>query len=238
MDRLVDVYGLGLTTRGHRRVSGVDLLVKAGMVVGLVGPNGAGKTTILRMLAGLQRPTDGLGHVLGRDIRARRHTHDRPGYMPQSAPVHPSLSVAELLRYRATLCGNADTRAAVASILQRSGLEALAARRLGTLSGGWRRRVEFAATIVAQPRLLLLDEPTTGLDHDARAAIWELIGSLADAKAAIIVNTHDLLEAERCDHLLVLIDGAVVTSGSPATLMARTKKSRLDEAWPLFVADR
>lgn len=237
MDRLVDVWGLGLKQGRRVRVANVDLSVDAGRVVGLVGPNGAGKTTILRLLAGLQRPSDGAGQVLGQDIRRPKSgVREQPGYMPQSAAVLPDLTVGEWLRYRAVLNGMPRTDSATAAVMVETGLSPFATRRLGALSGGWLRRAELAAAIIAQPRLLLLDEPTTGLDQGARGAIWTLIATLAARRIGVVINTHDLAEAERCDHLVLLIDGTVASSGSPVDLLATTGKTRLEDAWPLLMA--
>lgn len=237
-DRLVDVQGLGLHSGGRRRIANVEMIVEPGTVTGLVGPNGAGKTTILRILAGLLRATDGTGTVLGQDIRRRRAgARSRPGYMPQSSAVQPSLTVRELLHYRAALHRIADPPIAVLAAMDQTGLTALAANKLDALSGGWLRRADLAATIIARPRLLLLDEPTTGLDQDARTAIWAVIADLAAQGAGVVVNTHDLAEAERCDHLILLIDGSVAASGSPQSMLATTRTTRLEDAWPLLVTN-
>lgn len=242
MDRLVDVRALGLKTGRGQRVADIDVIVDSGGtvgLVGLVGPNGAGKTTILRLLAGLQRPTEGSGRILGRDIRRPKSGgSERPGYMPQSSPTQPDLPVREWLRYRAALHGIVEADHAALAVMAETGIAPFATHRLGTLSGGWLRRTELAATIVTRPRLLPLDEPTTDLDQGTRAAIWELIVSLAAQDMGVVVNTHDLAEAERCDHLILLIDGAVAANGSPAAMLARAGKTRLEDAWPILMAGR
>jgi ABC-type multidrug transport system ATPase subunit len=193
---LVSVRGLGKRFGGRSVIAGVDLDVARGDIIGLVGANGGGKTTTLRMLAGLVAPDSGTGQVLGTDIRGRGPRRGI-GYMGQALALYADLSVAENLRFRAAVHGG-DT----AAVAQRYGLGPVLASRVETLSGGWQRRVQFAATLIGAPALLLLDEPTAGLDVATRRDIWAWLGDLAAAGHGIVISTHDLAEAERCPVIL------------------------------------
>ena len=203
VEPLISVRGLGKCFGGRAVIAGVDLDVMRGDIVGLVGANGGGKTTTLRMLAGLVAPDSGEGWVLRADIR-RRRGRDRCGigYMGQALALYTDLSVAENLRFRAALHG-CDAAAVVA----RFGLAPVLASRVDTLSGGWARRVQFAATLVGDPALLLLDEPTAGLDVATRREIWGWLDDLAAAGHGIVISTHDHREAERCPSMLYYSGG-------------------------------
>lgn len=201
---LVAVSGLAKDLGGHTVIAGVSLELYPGTVAGLVGANGGGKTTTLRMLAGLIRPDRGEGHVLGRDIRKGRPNRREIGYMSQRSALYPELTVAENLSLRARIFGLALDEAKAA--IERFGLAPHAQQRFGNLSGGWQRRAQFAAAVLPGPRLLLLDEPTAGLDVVAQRQLWSWIEDFAKrARCAIVVSTHELAEAERLP-LLVLFD--------------------------------
>jgi len=220
----------GLTRRFRSRtgdvdaVAGVDFDVAAGEIVGLLGPNGAGKTTTLRMLATLLRPTAGTAVVAGADLvthqrDVRRHT----GYVAQvGAPPAAGTRLAEELVTQARLQGfaAADATQRVADLLVHLDLTALANRPLAELSGGQRRRFDLALGLVHQPRVVLLDEPTTGLDPQSRARLWQHIRSLRDdLGVTLVLTTHYLDEADAlADRLLVMDHGRVIADGHPGTL--------------------
>ena len=223
---LVSVRGLGKQFGGCSVIAGVDLDVARGDIVGLVGANGGGKTTTLRMLAGLVTPSNGTGRVLGADIRrgpaSARHSI---GYMGQALALYTDLSVAENLRFRAALYG-CDP----AGVAARYGLEPVLGQRVETLSGGWARRVQFAATLIGDPALLLLDEPTAGLDVVTRRDIWGWLGDLAAAGHGIVISTHDLVEAERCPAILYYSGGLAEGPLHTADLLADTGAASLEDA--------
>jgi ABC-2 type transport system ATP-binding protein len=202
-----------VTKRYGRReaLRGVSFEARAGEVVAVIGPNGAGKTTLLSILAGLQPPTSGTVSCAPREV----------GWVPQSPAVYAKLSVAENLRLFARLEKVADPDAAVAAMLEQTGLVDRAGDELGTLSGGNRQRVNIAVGLLADPPVVLLDEPSSSLDPRQRERLWEFIGALAARGTAIVFSTHNVGEAERyADRVLVLADGEVLFIGSPVQLEA------------------
>jgi ABC-2 type transport system ATP-binding protein len=190
---------------------GVSFEAGAGEVVAVIGPNGAGKTTLLSILAGLQQPTSGTVSRAPREV----------GWVPQSPAIYAKLSVAENLRLFARLEKVADPEGAVTAMLEQTGLAERAGDELGTLSGGNRQRVNIAVGLLADPPVLLLDEPSSSLDPRQRERLWEFIGALATRGTAVVFSTHNVGEAERyADRVLVLADGEVLFTGSPAELEA------------------
>jgi ABC-2 type transport system ATP-binding protein len=190
---------------------GVSFDAGAGEVVAVIGPNGAGKTTLLSILAGLQDPTSGTVSRAPREV----------GWVPQSPAVYAKLSVAENLRLFARLEKVADPEGAVTAMLEQTGLAERADDELGTLSGGNRQRVNIAVGLLADPPVLLLDEPSSSLDPRQRERLWEFIGALATRGTAVVFSTHNVGEAERyADRVLVLADGEVLFTGSAAELEA------------------
>ena len=202
-----------LVKRYGRRdaLRGVSFEARAGEVVAVIGPNGAGKTTLLSILAGIQPPTSGTVSRGPREV----------GWVPQSPAVYGKLSVAENLRLFARLEKVGDTEAAVAAMLEQTGLAERADDELGELSGGNRQRVNIAVGLLADPPVLLLDEPSSSLDPRQRERLWEFIGALAARGTAVVFSTHNVGEAERyADRVLVLADGEALFAGSPADLEA------------------
>jgi ABC-2 type transport system ATP-binding protein len=207
-----------VTKRYARRVAvhKLSLRLWAGEVVGLVGSNGSGKTTTLRMLAGILKPDEGHGQVLGFDlVREAAQIREYAGYMSQALSLYADLSVFENLRFRAQVYGLSSPRAAAEAAIVEFELAEFARIPAGRLSGGWARRLQLAAALIHSPRLVFLDEPTAGLDAVTRHDVWRRIGSLAAAGAGLIVSTHDLAEAERCSYAAVLSEGKIVAAGTP-----------------------
>jgi ABC-2 type transport system ATP-binding protein len=201
------------TKRYGRReaLRGVSFEARAGEVVAVIGPNGAGKTTLLSILAGLQAPTSGSVSRAPREV----------GWVPQSPAVYAKLSVAENLRLFARLEKVDDPDAAVAAMLEQTGLAERADDELGTLSGGNRQRVNIAVGLLADPPVVALDEPSSSLDPRQRERLWEFIGTLAARGTAVVFSTHNVGEADRyADRVLVLADGEVLFIGVPAELEA------------------
>ena len=202
-----------VTKRFGRReaLRGVSFEAQAGEVVAVIGPNGAGKTTLLSILAGIQPPTSGTVSRGPREV----------GWVPQSPAVYAKLSVAENLRLFARLEKVADPDAAVATMLEQTGLAERADDELGTLSGGNRQRVNIAVGLLADPPVLLLDEPSSSLDPRQRERLWEFIGALAARGTAVVFSTHNVGEADRyADRVLVLADGELLFAGTAAALHA------------------
>jgi ABC-2 type transport system ATP-binding protein len=213
---LVALEGVGKRYARRVAIENVTLALRSGEVFGLVGANGGGKTTTLRVLAGILRPDEGRGTVLGFDLRRgageiRKHV----GYMSQRFSLYADLSVFENLRFRAEVYGLRRPRAAAEAIIDDFELTEYARIAAGRLSGGWARRLQLAAALAHAPRLILLDEPTAGLDAVWRHDVWRRMGRLAAAGAGIVVSTHDLAEAERCAHAALLSEGRVVATGTP-----------------------
>ena len=215
---LIRVEGLGKDYGGGHGVAGVSLHLGRGEVLGFVGPNGAGKTTTLRMLAGLLRPDAGTGTVMGKDVRKIARGSDDVGYMPQKLALYADLTVTDNLRFRADIYRLPEPERQVARTLAAFGLQDRRQQRAGHLSGGWARRLQLAAALIHAPAIILLDEPTAGLDSESREDVWRRIQALADEGAGIIVNTHDLLEAERCSRVALFRGGRIVRQGTPAQL--------------------
>ena len=214
----------GVAKRYARRVAieNLTLTLRAGEVFGLVGANGGGKTTTLRLLAGLLLPDEGCGQVLGFDLRrGAREIRAHVGYMAQRFSLYADLSVVENLRFRAEVYGLRRSRVAAEAMIDDFDLTPYAQTAAGRLSGGWSRRLQLAAALIHAPRVILLDEPTAGLDALARQDVWRRIGRLAAAGACIVVSTHDLAEAERCSQAALLSEGRVVATGTPEQVAQR-----------------
>ena len=230
-DQIVAVNNLGKSFGGRAAMASVTLSVRPGEIVGLVGATGGGKTTTLRILAGLLRHDRGDGMVLGARVGAIGvSTRQHLGYMAQSHTLYSELTVAETLRFRAAVHGIADVQTRIAEVTEDYGLQSILRQRCAALSGGWARRVQFAATVLARPRLLLLDEPTAGLDIGTRRDMWGWIEDLTAGGCAVIISTHDLAEAESCPTILLYHDGLAHPQTTPAALMAKAGAASLEAA--------
>ena len=208
---------VGLQFGAVTALAGLNIRVRSGSVCALCGPNGAGKSSAIRLICGLQRPSTGRGEVLGEPLSAwpaRRRA--QIGYMAQHTVLYDELTVLENLSFRAAVMGQAQPGERAQEALHEHRLDTVRAQRVGKLSGGWRQRVAYCIAQLARPRLLLLDEPTAGLDADARADLWADLRAAAASGVTVLVSTHDAAEAALCDALLVLERGRVVFSGAPA----------------------
>ena len=213
-------------------VVGLDLEVADGEIYAFLGPNGAGKTTTVRMLTTLLRPTGGSAAVAGYDVATQAGEVRRSiGVALQEAALDPLMTGRELLKLQATLhgIGGAEARRLGDALLERVGLEAAADRRVGTYSGGMRRRLDLATALVHQPRVLFLDEPTTGLDPVSRKAIWEEVQRLNEEGTTIFLTTQYLEEADRlADRVGIIDDGRMAAEGTPAALKAEVGRPHLE----------
>lgn len=227
-EAIVNVEGIAKRYNKGGGVSGVTLRVERGGLVGLVGANGGGKTTTLRILGGLILPDAGAGCVLDRDLRRDRPDRRRIGYMGQRLSLYPDLTAAENICFHAAAHGLA--RDAVDAAVTRFGIAEVMAKRVGTLSGGWARRVQFAASLIHEPPLILLDEPTAGLDAVTRRQLWAWLADLASEGHTVIVSTHDLAEAAALPAIALFHVGSAQPVMTPAALLAKTGTATLEDA--------
>jgi ABC-2 type transport system ATP-binding protein len=215
-DYAIDVSGLTKSFGGRRVVDAIALQVKRGEIYGFLGPNGSGKTTTIRMLCGLLTPDAGAGQCLGYDVlRETAEIKRHVGYMTQRFSLYEDLSLRENLDFVARMYGMENRSEAVDGALERLGLAARQKQLAGTLSGGWKQRLALAACLLHTPQLLLLDEPTAGVDPKARRDFWEEIHQLAADGITVLVSTHYMDEAERCHRLAYLAYGKLLTQGTP-----------------------
>lgn len=211
----IDVRGLTKRYGGRAVVDDVSLRVAPGRICGFLGPNGSGKTTTIRMLCGLLTPDAGEGTCLGMDLRRDAASIRREvGYMTQRFGLYEDLSIRENLEFIARLYELPRRREAVDGALERLGLAARQGQLAGTLSGGWKQRLALAACLLHTPRLLLLDEPTAGVDPKARRDFWDQIHALAADGITVLVSTHYMDEAERCHELVYIAYGRVLARGT------------------------
>ena len=223
-DPAIETVGLGRDYGSTRALDALDLVVPAGAIVGLLGPNGAGKTTTMLLLATLLRPSRGVARVFGHDVTLRRAAiRSRLGLMFQETSVDGLLTVEENLLFAARLAGlgGAAARRAVADALARTGVASRASQLAQQLSSGWRRLTDFARATLHRPDLLILDEPTIGLDPEHRDRAWRLVeAERRERGTTIVFSTHYLAEAEGCDRVVLLANGRVVGADTPAALKA------------------
>lgn len=234
MPAAVVVEELRVVRGGAVVLERLSLQVDAGAVTGLLGPSGSGKSTLLRAIVGVQRLAGGRIGVLGQPAGAPS-LRRRVGYLTQAPSVYADLSVQENLRYFARLHGTAPER--VNELIETVALHGFASRIVGRLSGGQRARVSLATALLGDPELLILDEPTVGLDPVLRRDLWELFHRLARAGTTLLVSSHVMDEAERCEQLLLIRDGRLLAKGTPEELRARTGASRLDEVFLRLVEE-
>jgi ABC-2 type transport system ATP-binding protein len=224
----VEVHDL-VVTRGRTEVlHGLSFGLRSGQITGLLGPSGGGKTTLMRSLVGVQSGVRGSVSVLG--LPAGSPTlRRRVGYVTQAPAVYTDLSIGENLAYFAAVLGVGQTRCE--QVLESVGLATRPRQLVGTLSGGERARVSLATALLGTPELLVLDEPTVGLDPVLRRDLWELFAQLAAGGTTLLVSSHVMDEAKRCDRLLLLRDGVLVADDSPADLLARTGAHDVEQAF-------
>jgi ABC-2 type transport system ATP-binding protein len=221
----------GLTKRfgSLAAVDGIDLSLPGGRIYGLLGPNGAGKTTLIRLLAGLARPTSGEAYVLGVRMPSRANLA-RIGYMTQADGLYTDLSVWENLRFFAVLSGSGDRRQ-MDEVLELVELDRRRNTPVHQLSGGMRRRLSLACALAHRPPVLFLDEPTVGIDPALRVEFWSYFRRLADDGATLLISSHVMDEADRCDELLLILRGQVLARGDGPTLRRQAGADSMEEAF-------
>ena len=212
---VIDVTGLTKVFGTKTVVDHLDMRVARGEIYGFLGPNGSGKTTFIRMLCGLLRPDDGQGTCLGYDVRTQSdRIKPLVGYMSQRFSLYEDLSVRENLGFIARMYGVADKAAAVDRTIERLRLTRFRDQLAGTLSGGWKQRLALAACMIHEPKLLLLDEPTAGVDPMARRDFWDEVHRLAGQGITALISTHYMDEAERCHRLAYIAYGHLLARGT------------------------
>jgi ABC-2 type transport system ATP-binding protein len=222
-DLAIDVRGLTKRFGSKVAVNGIDIQVPQGQVWGFLGPNGSGKTTTIRMLCGLLRADEGSGTCLGYDFRTESERIKRQvGYMTQKFSFWEDLSIRENLQFVARLYGIRRGRKVVDETIEQIGLSRRQAQLAGELSGGWKQRLALAACMLHAPRLLLLDEPTAGVDPKARRDFWDEIHRLSGQGLTVLVSTHYMDEAERCDRIVYINLGDIITRGTVADVIAQS----------------
>jgi ABC-2 type transport system ATP-binding protein len=212
---VIDVDGLTKRFGSRTVVRDLSMKVRRGTIYGFLGPNGSGKTTTIRMLCGLLTPDEGSGTCLGYDIRTESdRIKRRVGYMTQRFSLYQDLSVRENLEFVARLYGMDDARGAARDMIKRLGLSGREQQLAGELSGGWKQRLALGACTLSGPDLLLLDEPTAGVDPKARRDFWNEIHTLAAEGLTVLVSTHYMDEAERCHEIAYIAYGVLLTHGT------------------------
>jgi ABC-2 type transport system ATP-binding protein len=220
-DIAIEVEGLSKSFGGHPAVSNLTMRVKRGLIYGFLGPNGSGKTTTIRMLCGLLTPDSGRGTCLGFDIRTdAEKIKYHVGYMTQRFSLYDDLSVRENLEFVARIYGIPRPRAAARGAIERLGLAGREDQIAGSLSGGWKQRLALGACTLPNPQLLLLDEPTAGVDPKARREFWNQIHALAGEGLTVLVSTHYMDEAERCHEIAYIAYGQLLAQGTVAEVIA------------------
>jgi ABC-2 type transport system ATP-binding protein len=233
--------GDAVTVRGLRKVfgarvavEGLDLSIGTGEVFGLLGPNGSGKTTTIRMLCGLMTPTAGSATVVGYDVVAQpEKVRRRIGYMSQRFGLYDDLTVAENMRFYASVYGlRGDARRTrIEEQLSELGLEERAGQLAGTMSGGWKRRLALACATAHHPSMLFLDEPTAGVDPASRRLLWQWVYGLAKQGTTILVTTHYMDEAERCERLAFLSRGHLIAVGTVGQVLTQFGQPTIEDVF-------
>jgi ABC-2 type transport system ATP-binding protein len=222
-DIAIEVSGLSKSFNGREVVHDLSMQVKRGMIYGFLGPNGSGKTTTIRMLCGLLTPDSGEGTCLGYDIRRDADKiKRRVGYMTQRFSLYQDLSVRENLEFVARLYGMRDAPGAALAMIERLGLNGREEQLAGELSGGWKQRLALGACTLPNPQLLLLDEPTAGVDPKARREFWNEIHALAADGLTVLVSTHYMDEAERCHEIAYIAYGHLLAHGTVDDVIAKS----------------
>ncbi len=231
----VSITGLRVIRGGRRVLDAISCEIAVGSVTGLLGPSGCGKSTLMRAIVGVQVIESGDIRVLGEPAGSPQ-LRRRIGYVTQAPSVYADLSVRENLRYFARILGTDEAR--TAEVIETVSLAEHADRVTGNLSGGQQARVSLATALLGEPELLVLDEPTVGLDPVLRRDLWSHFRRLASSGVTLLVSSHVMDEAEHCDELLLMRDGALITTETPAQLRRDTGRQNLEDAFLALIEQR
>ncbi|WP_088188075.1 ABC transporter ATP-binding protein [Desulfosporosinus sp. FKA] len=238
MSLAIDCQGLIKRFGTYTAVQDVTFQIPQGAIMGFVGPNGAGKTTTIRMLCGVLVPSDGKATVLGFDVKSQpEDIKQRIGYMSQKFSLYDDLTVAENLSFYAGVYNLRGKEAAAQKdrVIERIGLGERTSQLVSSLSGGWKQRVALACALLHSPQLLVLDEPTAGVDPVSRRIFWDIIHQLAKEGMTILVSTHYMDEAASCDYLGFVFYGRLIAFGTPEEMKQREGKETLDDLFIYYV---
>jgi ABC-2 type transport system ATP-binding protein len=233
-EEAVVIHGLRKVFNSRVAVEGLELSIRRGEVFGLLGPNGSGKTTTIRMLCGLMAPTSGTATVVGHEVtREPEQIRRKIGYMSQRFGLYDDLTVAENIRFYASIYGlrGPARRERTAELLHELGLEPRSGQLAGELSGGWKQRLALACATAHRPAMLFLDEPTAGVDPASRRLFWQWIYALAQQGTTILVTTHYMDEAERCQRLAFLSRGHLIAVGTVAEVLAQFGQRSIEDVF-------
>jgi len=232
----IDVHELTKKFNGKTVVNGIDMQVPKGKIFGFLGPNGSGKTTTIRMLCGLLTPDGGRGTCLGYDvIKQSGLIRAKVGYMTQRFSYWEDLTIRENLEFTANMFGMDNVKQRVDAALENLQLTDRADQLAGTLSGGWKQRLALAACILHEPEILLLDEPTAGVDPKARREFWDEIRRLSDKGLTVLVSTHYMDEAVRCDEIIYLAHGNIIVKGTAQEVLEGSNMPTLEDAFIYYM---
>ena len=234
MDTVVEAQNLHKHFGEIHAIDGLDLQVGKGEIYGLLGPNGSGKTTLIRLITGLLRPTDGRITVLNQAM-PHKGVLSQIGYMTQASALYEDLTIRENVAFFAAMCGRGD-RHRVDEVIALVDLADRADSLVRTLSGGMKQRASLACALVHQPHLLLLDEPTVGVDPQLRAIFWDYFRQLADEGVTLVVSSHVMDEAERCDRLGFIRQGKLLAEGTAVSLRQQSNTPTLEAAFLHFAS--
>jgi len=234
MNNAIETRDLVVVRSGREVLHGLDLNIPAGSVTGLLGPSGCGKSTLMRSIVGVQRLTSGTVNVLGQTAGCRP-LRDRIGYVTQEVSVYDDLTVAENLAFFAKVLN--VSKETIDKAIARVDLMSHRDQVVGNLSGGQRSRASLAVAMLKDPEVLVLDEPTVGLDPVLRKDLWRLFHEIADAGAAVLVSSHVMDEAERCDRLLLMREGRIIADGTPQDIKEKAGADDIEAAFLQLVAN-
>jgi len=231
----IEIKNLSVRLGGQQILKDITVDLPEGHTIGLLGPSGAGKTTLIRTLVGRQRPESGNVQLLGLPAGSSK-LRSQIGYMPQSTSIYPDLTVRENLRYFATMTG--QSRRAADNLIKQVDLADHKNQLVRKLSGGQQSRVSLAIALLGQPKILMLDEPTVGVDPVLRQQLWETFGRLAKQGTTLLISSHVMDEAGRCQDLLLIRDGRLLANDTPDNLRAKTGSKTVEESFIKLVEDR
>jgi ABC-2 type transport system ATP-binding protein len=235
---IIDLEKLSKSFGKRIAVNEVSLKVKKGMIYGLLGPNGAGKSTTIRMICGVLKPSSGNAFIDGLDVyKDAERIKSRIGYMSQKFSLYDDLTVMENLKFYASLYGiyGKERHIRIEQLIDMAGIRGRENQLARQLSGGWKQRLALSCALIHKPSLLILDEPTAGVDPVARRIFWELIFKLASQGITVLVTTHYMDEAESCDEVAFIFDGKVIAEGTPKALIEAQNAKNLEDVFISYV---